>query len=87
MDYNHITLFLNKFKNIIFKDELHRQTISEAIAKHTSYSVDVRTIKTKGTVIYISSSPLLQSEILIHKSKILSSLSESIPDRRFVDIR
>ena len=48
MDYNHITSFLEKFKNLISKEELYSETISNIIEKEISYKIDKNTIKIKS---------------------------------------
>ncbi|MDE2030686.1 MAG: hypothetical protein KGI58_00265 [Patescibacteria group bacterium] len=87
MDYNHISNFLDKFKKTLFKNEEYNNIISTTITHHISLSIDPRTIKTKGTIIYIKGSPILKSEILIHKNNIINDLSKIILDRKFTDIR
>ncbi len=86
MDYNHITSFLSKFKQLVSKDELYREAIVKIISKEISNNIDPNTIKIKGTTIYIKGSPILHNEILIRKSKILSGLSELLKESRFTDI-
>mgnify|MGYP003405194106 FL=1 len=87
MDYNHITSFLEKFKNLISKEELYSETISNIIEKEISYKIDKNTIKIKRNVIFINGSPVLRNEILINKSKILQALKEGLPGISFSDIR
>ena len=87
MDYNHISGFLNKFKQILFKNEEYYTVISLAIQNHTSFLVDSKQIKLKGTIIYIQSSPIQRSEILLHKVGILSDIKLVLPERTFTDIR
>ena len=87
MDYNHITNFLGKFKEILFKKEESNKTIIDIINKHISYQIEPSDIKTKGTIIHIQGSPMLRSEILIHKSGILADLTNLLPESRFEDIR
>ena len=87
MDYNHITNFLEKFRKILSQGEGINKTILEIITKYTQYPIELSMIKTKGTLIYIQSSPMLRSEILIHKEAILIDLAKSIPGRNFSDIR
>lgn len=86
MDYNHITNFLNKFKNIVFQGQKDNRTIAEVITKHISFPIKEDMIKIKGSTIYINGSPILKTEILIHKAGILSDLSSMISGRRFTDI-
>jgi hypothetical protein len=87
MDYKHITSFLDRFKNLISQGQRDYGAIVEIITKHISFPIDQKMIKIKGNIIYIQGSPMQKSEILIHKSGILSDLSNLIPERRFIDIR
>ena len=86
MDYNHISSFLSKVKQILFKNEEHYDVVAQIIKKHISSPIDSKSIKIKGTVIYIKGSPILRSEILIHKNGILNDLSNLIIDRKFTNI-
>jgi len=87
MDYNHISGFLDKFKTILFKKDEHNRVIVEVIKKYINTEIDIKNIKTKGTTIYINSSPLVHNEILIHKNKIISDISSLIPEANFKEIR
>lgn len=86
MDYNHISSFLNKVKLVLFKNEEHYDVVAQIIKKHISYPIETKSIKIKGTTIYIQGSPLLKNEILIHKVGILNDLSDLIIDRKFTNI-
>lgn len=87
MDYNHISGFLHKFKQILFKNEEYYTVISLAIQNHTSFQIDPKKIKLKGKIIYIQSSPIQRSEILLHKVGILNDINLVSPERVFTDIR
>jgi len=87
MDYNHITSFLDKFKNIIFQGQKDNKIITEIITKHISFPIKEEMIKIRGSVIYITGSPILKNEILVHKAGILADLSSVISGKRFTDIR
>ena len=87
MDYNHITTFLEKFKKILSQGEMANAVIAETISKHISYPIALANIKTKGTVIYVKCSPLVRSELLMHKQAILSELQNKLTDRNFSDLR
>ena len=87
MDYNHITRFLDKFKKLLFQGQESNRIIIETITKHISYPIKEDMVKVKGTVIYLVGSPLLKSEVLVHKSGILTDISNMIPGRKFTDIR
>ncbi len=86
MDYNHVKLFLEKFKNIIFEKEYSYEIISQTITKHTRAQIDINIIKIKGNIIHIKGSPALRNEILIHKEMILSDINKNTPNSHFIDI-
>jgi hypothetical protein len=87
MDYNHITAFFDKFKKILTEGDVVRSAIAEVVSKHISITITTTEIKTKGTIIYISGSPVLRNEILLRKEAILTELLLLIPGSRFTDIR
>lgn len=87
MDYNHIKNFLDKFKIILSNKEDLYNTISGLIEKNTKIKIQNNFIKTKGQYIYIKTSPLVRSEILIYKEKILSDLKELKLQNNFIDIK
>ncbi len=87
MDYNHVTLFLEKFKKLLFQKEGYTRVIAETITKHIGTPIDISSISTKGSIIHIQGSPVLRNEVLIHKQGILSDLEMLISGARFTDIR
>lgn len=87
MDYNQISSFLEKFKKIFSQKEEYNKIISKTIQKHTSFLIEPNLIKTKNTIIYIESTPIIKSEILIYKNKILFDLKKEISMFNFTDIK
>ena len=87
MDYNHITSFLDKFKKLIYQKEEIREIVTKTISLELSHQIGKGLIKIKGPYIYIESSPMLRSEILIHKKQILDNLKSVLPENVFFDIR
>lgn len=87
MDYTNLSGFLNKFKELLSKSDEANKIIIDTITTHLSYPIEASKIKIKGTVIHIEGSPVLRSEILIHKAGILSDLANMVPSRKFTDIR
>ena len=86
MDYNQITGFLDKFKKILFKGEETNIIIASIIEKHILSPIDPNTIKVKGTHIHLKGSPMLRSEVLLHKTGILKDISDILPERKFTNI-
>lgn len=86
MDYNHIKDFLGKFKNILFEKEENIRNIVLVIKKDTNIEIANHSVKVSGNTIQIKTSPLVRSEILIKKEKILNDLFE-ITGFKYKDIR
>ena len=87
MEYNHILKFLEKFKKILFKKEEIYNIIIETIFKNTSIRIEINKIKIENTTIFVQVSPIILSEILINKDKILLDLKELIPNYKITNIK
>lgn len=87
MDYNHITIFLEKFKKIVFKKEEIRDIVIKIILSEVPHEIQKDSIKIKNGLIYIQGSPILRNEIMIHKNQILNKLKIALPSDNFLDIK
>jgi len=87
MDYNHITNFLEKFKKLIFQKEEIKETVIKIISDEISHQIEKDSLKIKNGVIYISGSPILRNEIMMHKINILNKLKNLFPNNNFLDIK
>jgi hypothetical protein len=87
MDYNQITTFLNKFKELIFQKEELKSIIVKTISEEISHQLIDNTITIKNGCIYIQGSPILRGEILMHKKQILEKLKIILPQNNFLDIK
>lgn len=87
MDYNHITSFLDKFKKLIFQKEETKEIVIKTISEEISHQIEKQSVKIKGDCIYVEGSPILRSEILIHKKQILIKLKNILPNNNFFDIK
>jgi len=87
MDYNHIKNFLDKFKKIIYLKEETKEIVVKTISEEISHVIENESVKIKGGVVYIQGSPILRSEILIHKKQILVKLEKLLPNSHFLDIK
>lgn len=87
MDYNHITSFLDKFKKILFQKEEIINIVCDTISKEVSHSIGPKDIKIKTPTVFITGSPLLKSEILIHRDRIIKQLNERVPNNRILYIK
>ncbi len=87
MDYNHITSFLDKFRKIIFQKEELKNIVVKTISFEISHQIEGKIVKIKNGYIYVDGSPMLRSEIMIHKKQILEKLKDILPDNNFLDIK
>ncbi|HEY5587989.1 MAG TPA: hypothetical protein VIK86_03430 [Candidatus Paceibacterota bacterium] len=87
MDYNHIKNFLDKFKKIIYLKEETKEIVVKTISEEISHVIENESVKIKGGVVYIQGSPILRSEILIHKKQILVKLEKLLPNSHVLDIK
>ncbi|MBK5215224.1 MAG: hypothetical protein JJE53_00220 [Candidatus Pacebacteria bacterium] len=87
MDYNHIKNFLDKFKKIIYEKEELRDLVIKTISEEISHPIENDSLKIKGGCIYVKGSPMLRSEILMHKKEILNKLESLFPNIHFFDIK
>ena len=87
MDYNHITSFLDKFKKLIFQKEELKNIVVKTIGDEIHHPIESRTVKVKNGCIYVEGSPMLRSEIMIHKRQILDKLENLLPQNNFSDIK
>ena len=87
MDYNHITNFLDKFKKLVNQKEEIKEIVLGVIKEEISYPIEKQSLKIKKGFILIDSSPILRSEILMHKKQILMKLKNILPDTKFLDIK
>lgn len=87
MDYNHITSFLDKFKEILFEREGINKIITDVVSKNISFPINPSLVKNKNGVIYIKTTPTIHNEILIKKQLILKELTAFLPDKNFKDIK
>ncbi|MCX6754557.1 MAG: hypothetical protein NTU81_01880 [Candidatus Nomurabacteria bacterium] len=87
MDYNQISNFLEKFKKLINQKEDTKNIVIKTISEEIRHPIDSDQIKLKGGCIYIQGSPILRSEIMIHKKQILSKLKDILVDIYFTDIK
>ena len=87
MDYSHITSFLDKFKKLIYQKEETKNIVIKTIRDEIHHQIQNGLVKIKNGYIYVECSPILRSEILIHKKQILIKLKNILPDNNFIDIK
>lgn len=86
MDYNHINSFLDKIKNILFKEEESYNIVAQVISKHIASPIDKSNIKIKGTALFIKASPIVKNEVYLHKEGIISDIKALIPSKNITTI-
>jgi len=88
MDYNKITSFFDKFKKIIYQKEETEEIIRKTISENISFEINKNNFKTQKGVIFLSCSPVVRTEIMIKKKKILFEIKNLLPNEiNFIDIR
>lgn len=86
-DLNNINIFLDKFKNFLFKKEETKKVIIKIISEEISYPVVGDMIVIKNGFIFIKGSPILRGEVIMHKEKILMRVKKEITNEKFFDIK
>jgi hypothetical protein len=87
MDYNHITIFLDKFKKLIYQKEETKEIVIKVIGDEIHHPIDNKAVKIRDGYIYIKSSPIVCNEVFIHKNQILTKLKDLLPNNNFLNIR
>ena len=87
LDYNQINSFLDKFKKILFQKEEVKRIVQNVISEVIAHKISEKDIKIKTPTVYVVGSPILKSEILIHKSRIIEELNKRIPNNKILYIR
>lgn len=78
MDYNPLNIYLEKFKKILNKNSLEKERIISIVCGEVKHNINTNNFNIKNTIIYFKNiSPVLKSEIFLHKEKILKKLKES----------
>jgi hypothetical protein len=86
MDYSQINIFLDKFKNTLFKKENILKEVSNTIFEEIGVDLGIDNIKIKNNEITIKTSPIIKNEILIHKESILNKINKKQQTTNFLDI-
>jgi len=86
MDYNPISNFLDKFRKLIFQKDALKEQVILVLSQVLGHSIDPTIVFLKEGIISVKGSPLLRSEIMIHKKQILDRLKNDYPNNIFRDI-
>lgn len=87
MDYNQISNFLDKFKKLIFQKEVVKEVVLKIIVDEIKYELPTDRLTIKNNIILIEGSPMLKSEVLMHKKQILEKIKVELPNINFTNIR
>jgi hypothetical protein len=75
MDFNHIDLYLEKFKKILNQTSFQKETILSIISEEIKFELKSENIKIKNNIVLLEGlSPLIKNEIFLHKEKIFKRL-------------
>lgn len=86
-DLNNINIFLDKFKNFLFKKEETKSVIIKIISEEISYPVVGNMIVIKNGFVFVKGSPALRNEVILRKEKILMRIKKEITNESFFDIK
>ena len=72
MDYQSIGSLFDRIKKLLGASQAEKETIQALITNHIGYELPLSQFEIKNAVLKIKGSPILRSEIFMHKSQILS---------------
>ena len=67
---------LERFGNILLKEESKKELIRETISKAINYEIKSEDIKIKKGIIYLNIKPIYKNEIYLKKDEIFNELRE-----------
>ena len=77
MDFNHIDLYLEKFKKILSQTSFQKETILSVISEEIKFELKSENLKIKKNIVILSGvSPIVKNEIFLHKEKIFNRLKD-----------
>ncbi len=77
MDFNHIDLYLEKFKKILSQTSFQKETILSVISEEIKFELKLENLKIKNNIVILSGvSPIVKNEIFLHKEKIFKRLKD-----------
>ena len=69
---------LEKFGNILLKEELKKSLVRETISKAINFQISPEDIKIKKGIIYLNIKPIYKNEIFLKKDQITQALEKSL---------
>ena len=82
-----ISSLLKKFTSITPPDESVRKEVVRILESDYTISLDIGDVKMQKGIVYIETSPLVKTEIMMRKETILSTLKKTLHDSAPRDIR
>lgn len=73
-----VSVFLEKFKNLLLTNKEIKDSVREVFFVVLKTEISYEQIKYKDGVIFIETTPVLKSEILIKKQEILDLINEKV---------
>lgn len=87
MDKHSISLYLEKFKEILGGETMIRDTIIRVISEKTGATIDPKDVSIKNGTVRIQGSSYLKNEVYMNKEEIIEALSRLIPIGKVIDIK
>ena len=84
--FKDVHLFLDKFNTIKPPERSVQESVVKAIVRVLGITIRRAEISVRGSVIYITTTSVVKSEIMIGKSEILKELSGGLAGRTVKDI-
>ena len=72
---------LERFGNILLKEESKKELIRETISKAINYEIKSEDIKIKNNVVYLNIKPIHKNEIYLKKDEIFIELKELLSQK------
>lgn len=85
MEFN-LAKFLKKVDSVVPHETLVRNAVIQAVQESIGITLERSKIGVKGSVVQITGTSTLRSEIVIKQAKIISKIGELAPDSRISKI-
>jgi len=86
-DYKSIKSFLDRFRIKFSEKDKIKEIVINSVFNKTKYKPEKDFVSIKRGVVFIRTTPIIKSEILIHKKEILEDLSLQISSFKIFDIK
>ncbi|MBC8464908.1 MAG: hypothetical protein H8D63_00835 [Parcubacteria group bacterium] len=84
---DHITTLLKKFTSITPPDESVRKEIVRVLESDYNILLNISDVNVQKGVVYLETSPLIKTEVMMRKEAILSNIKKTLSDSTPRDIR